>query len=125
MLNTMMPFASRQVLDEMTTFLEMSYVAHSAAAVTIASRMMMMSNPMMMYYADKRDEPASMIAEKMQAAFDGAVAATYAGMRVAEKAAQGNFTAHDAMAGSLSVMNAGLRPAARKVKHNARRLTGG
>ncbi len=124
MFKPMMPFTSPHVIREMTTLMEMSYVAQSAAAVTIASRMMIMSNPVMMFYADKRDDPASMVAEKFQAVMDGAMAASVEGLRVAQRAAMGNFTAHDAVAGSLSVMNAGLRPAARKVKHNARRLTG-
>ncbi len=75
--------------------------------------------------SDKAREARLMVQEKVDAAMEGAFAAQAAWGAFFIKAAFGGVrTAHDVSAGLTAIAEAAAAPARRKVRANARRLTG-
>jgi hypothetical protein len=91
------------------------------AAVTIAARTPDLFNPT----AESARETQRMIQEKFDAVYEGAAAAQFAWASFFLKASFGGIrNASDLSLGLAGVAEAALRPARRKVRANARRLTG-
>lgn len=94
------------------------------AAVTIAARTQNMFLPAGEPFEQAR-EAQLMVAEKMDAAVQGAVAAQAAWGAFLMKAAFGGVrSANDVSMGLAGVAEAAMKPALKKVRANARRLTG-
>ena len=95
------------------------------AAITIAARTQNLFSPGG-EPIEKAREAHLMVAEKMDAAFEGAVAAQAAWGQFLIKAAFGGVrTPHDVSIAMAHIAEAAAKPARRKVRANARRLTGG
>ena len=98
--------------------------ASADAAVTIAARTQNLLAPGGREL-DKAREARLMVQEKVDAAIEGAFAAQAAWGAFFIKAAFGGVrTAHDVSAGLTAIAEAAAAPARRKVRANARRLTG-
>jgi hypothetical protein len=98
--------------------------AGADAALTIAVRTQNMLAPGGRE-SDKAREARLMVQEKVDAAMEGAFAAQAAWGAFFIKAAFGGVrTAHDVSAGLTAIAEAAAAPARRKVRANARRLTG-
>ena len=98
--------------------------AGADAALTIAARTQNMLAPGGRE-SDKAREARLMVQEKVDAAMEGAFAAQAAWGAFFIKAAFGGVrTAHDVSAGLTAIAEAAAAPARRKVRANARRLTG-
>jgi len=94
------------------------------AALTIAARTQRMWSPVGAP-TDKAREARLMVQEKLDAALEGAVAAQAAwGAFMLNAALGGVRTAHDVSAGLNRIAEAAAGPARKKVRANARRLTG-
>jgi hypothetical protein len=94
------------------------------AALTIAARTQNLLSPTGQP-AEKAREAQLMLAEKLDAAAQGAIAAHAAWSAFLIKAAFGGVrTLNDISIGLASVAEAGAKPARRKARANARRLTG-
>lgn len=94
------------------------------AAVTIAARTQDMLSPIGRPF-EKAHEAQLMVAEKMDAAVQGAMAAQAAWGAFVLKAAFGGVrSANDVSMGFANIAEAAARPAQRKVRANARRLVG-
>ena len=75
---------------------------------------------------DKAREAQLMVAEKVDAAVEGALAAQAAWSQFLIRAAFGGVrTPHDVSIAMAHIAEAAAKPARRKVRANARRLTGG
>jgi hypothetical protein len=93
------------------------------AALTIAARTQSLLAPGKQ--PEKAREARLMVQEKLDAAVEGAFAAQAAWGAFFIKAAFGGVrTPHDVSAGLTSIAEAAAAPARRKVRANARRLTG-
>ena len=93
-------------------------------SATIAARTQGMSSPGGRV-TEKAREARLMVAEKLDAAVEGAFAAQVAWGRFMLKAAFGGVrTPRDLAMGLAAVAEAAAQPARRKVRANARRLTG-
>ena len=98
--------------------------AGADAALTIAARTQNLLTPGGRE-SDKAREARLMVQEKVDAAMEGAFAAQAAWGAFFIKAAFGGVrTAHDVSAGLTAIAEAAAAPARRKVRANARRLTG-
>ena len=98
--------------------------AGADAALTIAARTQNLLAPGGRE-SDKAREARLMVQEKVDAAIEGAFAAQAAWGAFFIKAAFGGVrTAHDVSAGLTAIAEAAAAPARRKVRANARRLTG-
>jgi hypothetical protein len=94
------------------------------AALTIAARTQGMLAPLG-GPSEKAREARLMVQEKVDAAIEGAFAAQAAWGAFFIKAAFGGVrTAHDVSSGLTAIAEAAAGPARRKVRANARRLTG-
>ncbi len=94
------------------------------AALTIAARTQNLLSPEGRP-VEKAREAQLMVAEKMEAAVEGVVAAQAAwGAFVMRTAFGGMWSANDLSLGLASVAEAAIKPAHRRVRANARRLTG-
>jgi len=94
------------------------------AALTIAVRTQRLLSPARAE-ADKAREARLMVQEKLDAALEGALAAQAAWGAFVLKAALGGVrTANDVSAGLSHIAEAAAKPARKKVRANARRLTG-
>jgi len=94
------------------------------AAVTIAARTQRLMSPVGRP-TDKAREARLMVQEKLDAAVEGAVAAQAAWGAFMLKAALGGVrTPNDLSAGLSDIAEAAAGPARKKVRANARRLTG-
>jgi len=94
------------------------------AAVTIAERTQRLLSPVGAQ-AEKTREARLMVQEKFDAAVEGAVAAQAAWGAFMVKAAFGGVrTANDVSLGLSQIAEAAAGPARKKVRANARRLTG-
>jgi hypothetical protein len=94
------------------------------AALTIAARTQGMLAPLD-GPSEKAREARLMVQEKVDAAVEGAFAAQAAWGAFFIKAAFGGVrTAHDVSSGLTTIAEAAAGPARRKVRANARRLTG-
>jgi len=94
------------------------------AAVTIAARTQRMWSPAGKP-TDKAREAQLMVQEKLDAAVEGSLAAQAAWGAFMLKAALGGMrTPNDISAGLSHIAEAAARPARKKVRANARRLTG-
>jgi hypothetical protein len=98
--------------------------AGADAALTIAARTQSLLAPGVRE-SDKAREARLMVQEKVDAAIEGALAAQAAWGAFFIKAAFGGVrTPNDVSAGLATIAEAAMAPARRKVRANARRLTG-
>ena len=72
---------------------------------------------------ERRSEKALMMDEKISALIEGTLKANAEAMRLASAAAMGRLGPEQMAAAPFSVAAAGLRPAFRRVRGNARRLS--
>jgi hypothetical protein len=94
------------------------------AAVTIAARAHNLLSPDGKPF-EKAREAQLMVAEKVDAAFEGAIAAQAAWGAFLMRAAFGGLRSpNDISMGLASVAEAAMKPARKRVRANARRLTG-
>ncbi|KAF0124901.1 MAG: hypothetical protein FD152_2886 [Xanthobacteraceae bacterium] len=96
-----------------------------AASVTIAHRMVLMSDPSTLLHRPARAEAMRMIGEKVDAAAQGSLDAAFEVGRLAIRSASGRMSTDDVAHGLLAIGVAATRPAARRAKANARRLSRG
>lgn len=94
-----------------------------ASAVTITHRMMLMADPTMIWDLSSRGETMRMFSEKMDAATQGSLDAAVEAGRLAMRSVTGSMTHDDVAHGLLAIGVAATRPAARRAKANARRLS--
>jgi len=94
-----------------------------AASVTIAHRMVLMSDPSTLWQTPTRLEAMRMIGEKMDAAAQGSLDAAFEVGQLALRSATGRLSTDDVAHGLLAIGVAATRPAARRAKANARRLS--
>src|ERR1700683_82057 len=95
------------------------------AAVTIAARTSGLLSQGFSPTAESARETQRMIQEKVDAAYEGAAAAQFAWASFLLKASFGGIrNASDFSLGMAGVAEAAMRPARRKVRANAKRLTG-
>lgn len=104
--------------------------AHSAATamaatVTVTQRMAMLSDPAMLAAASGRAEAMRMVAEKMEAAAEGVFDASVEAGLFMMRTSLGRVSPDDVARGLVAIGHAATRPAARRVRANARRLTRG
>lgn len=96
-----------------------------AASVTIAHRVVLMSDPATLWHASGRGEALRMVGEKLDAAAEGSLEATLEIGRLAMRTATGRLTTDDVAHGLVAIGIAATRPAARRARANARRLSRG
>ena len=95
------------------------------AAVTIAARTPALLSQGFNPTAESARESRRMVQEKIDAIYEGAAAAQFAWASFLLKASFGGIrNASDLSLGLADVAEAAIRPARRKVRANARRLTG-
>jgi hypothetical protein len=95
------------------------------AAVTIAARTPALLSQSFNPTAESARETQRMVQEKIEAIYEGAAAAQFAWASLMMKAAFGGVRSpSDLSLGLAGVAEAALRPARRKVRANAKRLTG-
>jgi hypothetical protein len=94
------------------------------AAVTIAARTPMLLTQGVNPSADQARETRKMVQEKVNAAYEGAMAAQFAWTSFMIKAVFGGVrSANDVSLGFANVAEAAMRPAQRSVRANAKRLS--
>lgn len=98
-----------------------SSVAATAAAITLAHRLPMLGFATFWSTAERQAEAARMVEEKTAALATGIVNANLEAARVLTAASLGNFAALRNAPATIAA--AGLRPAYRTVRANARRLS--
>ncbi|WP_439574951.1 hypothetical protein [Phreatobacter sp.] len=96
-----------------------------AATVTVTQRMALLSDPSLLAAASGRAEAARMVSEKMEAAAEGVFAASVEAGLFMMRASMGRISPDDVARGLVAISSAATRPAARRVRANARRLTRG
>jgi hypothetical protein len=95
------------------------------AALTIAARTPALLSQGFNPTAESARETRRMVQEKIDAVYEGAAAAQFAWAALFLKASFGGIrNAHDLSLGLADVAEAAIRPARRKVRANAKRLTG-
>jgi hypothetical protein len=94
-----------------------------AAGVTIAHRMMLMGDPTAFGLPAGQAEAMRMVAEKVDAATEGSMDAVFETGRLMMRSAFGNLSADEIAHGMVAIGVAATKPAARRVKANARRLS--
>lgn len=99
--------------------------AAMAASLTIAHRMTMLSDPSAMANTKNHAEAMRMVTEKMDAAAEGSLAAAAEVSRFVMRSAMGRVSPDDIAHGLMKIGVAATKPATRKVKANARRLSAG
>ncbi|CEJ13353.1 hypothetical protein BN1110_03667 [bacterium YEK0313] len=92
-----------------------------AAGITISHRLALMTMPFGLDAAGQK-EAVRMVAEKLGAAAEGSIAATVEASRFMLRSACGPMSPDDLAEGLVAIGVAAARPAARRVKANARRL---
>ncbi len=101
----------------------LSASAALASAVTITHRVMLMSDPATAWDLSSRGEAMRMISEKMDAATQGSLDAAFAAGRLALRSASGRMSTDDVAHDLLAIGVAAGRPAARRARANAKRLS--
>jgi len=96
-----------------------------AASVTIAHRMVLMSDPANLWHGPGRNEALRMVGEKLDAAAEGSLEAAFEVGRLAMRSVSGRLTTDDVAQGLVAIGVAATRPAARRARANARRLSRG
>ena len=115
---------SRRLAKRSLAIAKANAQASADAALTIAARTQNLFAPGGERSAKAR-ETRLMVQEKVDAAIEGAFAAQAAWGAFFIKAAFGGLrTPHDVSAGLVSIAQAATAPARRRVRANARRLTG-
>lgn len=115
---------SRRIARRSLAIAKANAQASADAALTIAARTQNLLAPGGLE-SDRAREARLMVQEKVDAAIEGAFAAQAAWGAFFIKAAFGGVrTAHDVSAGLTAIAEAAAAPARRKVRANARRLTG-
>lgn len=120
----MTPWASTRTASAATRLSLMHATTAWAAGITIANRMALMALPPWIATDARRDEATRMVAEKLDAAVEGTLAAGFAAQRMAISAAFGQLGPDAAMRAAIGVGIAAAKPAARKARANAKRLGG-
>lgn len=101
-----------------------AFEASVAAAVTIAARAPMLAGPLPGRPIGRPDESLRMVTEKMEAAAEGCFAAQMALWQLWVQVAFGGVRGPTALAhGFADIAEAAVRPAHRRVRANAKRLT--
>ena len=114
---------SRRLAGKSQAIAKANMLAGAHAAVTVAARTHSMFLPGGAPI-EKAREAQRMVVEKVDAAVEGAAAAQVAWVAFMIKAAFGGVrSAMDASIGLADIAEAAARPARRKVRANARRLT--
>ena len=116
--------ASRSLSGTSLAIARANWAAGVHSALTIAARTQALMQPGG-EPVEKAREAHRMVAEKVEAAVEGAFAAQAAWAAFMIKAACGGVrSAKDVSIGLAGVAEAAVKPARRKVRANARRLTG-
>lgn len=102
--------------------------AHSAAtavaaAVTVTQRLALMADPASLSGASGRAEAVRMVAEKMEATAEGLLDASVETGLFVMRLSLGRVWPDDVARGFVAIGAAATRPAARRARANARRLT--
>lgn len=104
----------------LTNFAADSVLAGAAAAMTLWYRLPMLAFASLVPLAKRQAEATRMVDEKAAAMVEGALLANMEMVRIAGAAAMGR--PQDLGAASIAIAAAGMRPAFRTVRANARRL---
>jgi hypothetical protein len=96
-----------------------------AASLTIAHRMTLMIDPVAMADHSGQAEALRMVTEKMDAATEGSFAAAVETGNFVMRSALGRLSPDDIAHGLMKIGAAAAKPATRRVKANARRLSAG
>ena len=116
--------ASRSLAEKSQALARANWAAGVQAALTIAARTQALMQPGG-EPVEKAREAHRMVAEKVEATVEGAIAAQAAWGAFMIRAAFGGVrSAMDVSMGLAGVAEAAVKPARRKVRANARRLTG-
>lgn len=105
------------------TIATLSTATAFAAGVTIAHRLALLSMPMLAGDGDRQRESVRMVSEKMDAATEGAIDAAFEAQRFILRSAFGAVSPDDMSAGVMKIGMAAARPAAKRARANAQRLT--
>lgn len=97
--------------------------ASVATAVTLMHRLPMLAAAVVDPTPERTREAATMVGEKVDAAFEGGFAALSESMRLAGSLASGRVMPHQMFEGALSLTTAASRPAMTRVQANAKRLS--
>lgn len=100
----------------------LSATASVAAGVTIAHRMMLLGDPTALSDPAGQVEAMRMVAEKFHAAAEGSMEAALETGRFMLRSAVGRVSADEIAQGLVTIGVAAAKPAARRVRANARRL---
>ena len=114
-----MPKSARRTV---TDFAVDSAFAGASTMMTLAFRLPMFGWTSLVPLAERQAEVARMFDEKAAAMVEGAIMANVEMMRLAGVAATGRMRADEFGAAATGIAAAGLRPAYRTVRANARRL---
>lgn len=109
-----------------TALMDMTFMAVTtafAAHVTISQRLILMTMPVTLVGGNRQREARLMVDEKIGAAVEGAMAASAEAQKLLISAALGPMTPDTLAARMIDVGLAATRPAERKARANARRLT--
>lgn len=116
--------ASKSLMETSQAIASANLASGLHAALTIAARSQAFLSPLSEPF-EKAGEAYRMVAEKVDAAVEGALAAQAAWGEFVIRAAFGDVrSAADVSVGLVGVAEAASGPARRKVRANARRLTG-
>ena len=106
----------------MSRFAADSAFAGADTALTLWFRLPLFGFTSLMPMAKRQAEAARMIDEKAAALVEGAMLANMEVIRLAGGLLSGRISPHELSTAPLSIAAAGLRPAFRQVRANARRL---
>ncbi|GLS19250.1 hypothetical protein GCM10007874_22670 [Labrys miyagiensis] len=99
--------------------------ANHASAVTISHRMPILASLTFWPHPDSLKEANRMVMEKFEAMAEGTLAASRQMVDLSLRAAMGKADADDIATGMMAVAVAAAKPAQRRVRANARRLSKG
>ena len=105
------------------TFAADAALAGAAAAMTLWYRLPMMALHAFAPTAKSQREQDRFVPEKMAAMFEGALEANAAAARLIGNAAMGRLTADELAEAPFAIAAAGMQPAFRAVRGNAKRLS--
>lgn len=121
MLYWYLPRATNAALDAATQ----SATTAFAASVTIVHRMALLATPTMLVGPFKQAEAMRMVSEKMDAATEGAFEAAIETNRLMIRSAFSPIGPDEFARSLVAIGTAAVKPAARRARANAKRLSGG
>ena len=113
---------NRRARRTIMNFAVASAAANADAAVTLFFRLPMFGFASLIPLAQRQAEAARMVDEKAAAFVEGALLANMEAVRVASGLLTGRMQPHEIGSASVAIAAAGMRPAFRRVRDNARRL---